>query len=541
MSGQMKAGESMPDNLPPHDQITPLAAQLSAIIGADRVSLSPERRALFSQDIWQAAARPVDIVARPADTQTLANAVRLATGAGLAVLPRGGGMSYSGGYVTDRGPALLLDLSDMDRILSIDAANMRVTVEAGCTWKSLHAALTPLGLRTPFWGPLSGISSTIGGGLSQQNAFFGAGLYGTTSESVIGLRVVLADGAIMTTGARRPEDGHPFYRFYGPDLTGLFSGDTGALAIKAEITLRLMPLPPHEGYISFSFAGRDQCLAALADVARSGIAVETCAFDPVLARVRMKRASMLADIKALGNVMAKQKSILGGMREAARIALAGRSFIPDVAWSVHLTVEGRSSAAVEADLTALRAIAQHHQGTEVENTIPKVLRAQPFTPLNNVLGPEGERWVPVHGIVAMGDAIAAQTAVEQALAVLDGAFSAAGVTVGYMLTTLSTNGFLIEPVFFWPEAREALHEATVEPGILARLPVHAANPDATALVARARKAVVAALQPFGAAHFQVGRTYPLAQDADPAAFALLRAVKSILDPDNRINPGVLGL
>ncbi|GGE86434.1 FAD-binding oxidoreductase [Niveispirillum cyanobacteriorum] len=531
----------MPDNLPPHDPITGLTADISAAIGADRVSLSPERRALFSQDIWSKAPHPVDIVVTPTDTQSLAHAVRLAAAAGLAVLPRGGGMSYTGGYVGAAPPALLIDMSAMDRVLSIDPDNMRVTVEAGCTWKALHAALSPLGLRTPFWGPLSGISSTVGGGLSQQNAFFGAGLYGTTSESIIGLRVVLSDGTMLTTGARRPQDGNPFYRFYGPDLTGLFCGDCGALGIKAEITLRLMPLPAHEGYLSFSFGERDQCLAALADVVRSGIAAETCAFDPALARVRMKRASMLSDVKALGNVIAKQKSIMGGVREAARIALAGRSFIPDECWSLHLTVEGRSAAAVEADLTALRAIGRRHQGAEVENTIPKVLRAQPFTPLNNVLGPAGERWVPVHGIVAPGDAIAAQAAVEEALATMAVELTDACVTIGYMLTSMSTNSFLIEPVFFWPEAREALHEATVEPGILSRLPLQAPNPTVTALVARARKAVVTALQPFGAAHFQVGRTYPLSQDSDPAAFALLRAIKASIDPDHRINPGVLGL
>lgn len=531
----------MPDTLPTGAPSAPLLADLAAAIGPDRVSLSPERRALFSQDIWAGAAHPVDIVATPADVHALAATMRLADAAGLAVLPRGGGMSYTGGYVSDQGPALLLDLSSMNRVLSVDAANMRVTVEAGCTWKTLHEALTPLGLRTPFWGPLSGISSTVGGGLSQQNAFFGAGLYGTTSESVIGLRVVLADGAVLITGARRPQDGQPFYRFYGPDLTGLFCGDCGALGVKAEITLRLMPLPVHEAYLSFSFAGRDQCLDALADVARSGIAAETCAFDPELARVRMKRASLLADVKALGNVIARQKSILSGVREAARIALAGRSFIPDASWSLHLAVEGRSAAAVAADLAILRAIARRHQGVEVENTIPKVLRAQPFTPLNNVLGPGGERWVPVHGIVALADARAAQDAVEAAFAAMGGELTAAGVTVGFMLTTLSTNGFLIEPVFFWPEARAALHEATVEPGMLSRLPRHDPNPAATAVVARARKAAVAALQTFGAAHFQVGRAYPLTQDIDPAALALLRAVKDGLDPHGRINPGVLGL
>lgn len=523
------------------ETLAPLARSLVQALGPDALVLADDRRILFSQDIWTRAATPVDLVIVPRDKQALATAVTLAAAAGVTLLPRGGGMSYTAGYVSEATPAALLDLSAMNRVLSVDAANMRVTVEAGCTWKTLYETLRPLGLRTPFWGPLSGLSSTVGGGLSQQNAYFSAGTYGTTSESVIGLTVVLADGTLLTTGARRPQDGQPFYRFYGPDLRGLFSGDCGAFGIKAEITLRLIPLPAHEGYLSFSFADRDPWLAALADMARSGIPADTCGFDPELARLRLKRASLLSDVKALGNVIAKQKSLLGGVKEAAKIALAGRSFIPDESYSLHLAVEGRGEAAVAADLAALRAIAARHGGREVENTIPKVLRAQPFTPLNNVLGPGGERWVPVHGIVAMGDAQAAFAAVEAVFAGLKPEFDAMGVTFGYMLTCMSTNGFLIEPVFFWPEARDSLHEATVEPGMLARLPTLPANPAATALVARARKAVIAALQPFGAAHFQVGRTYPLAQDADPAAFALLRAVKAVVDPQGRLNPGATGL
>ena len=89
----------------------------------------------------------------------------------------------------------------------------------------------------------------------------GAGHYGTSSESVVALTVVLADGSILRTGARGPDGDTPFYRHYGPDLTGLFCGDSGVFGVKAEIVLRLIKNPPaHEGYASFSFAtGRKTC------------------------------------------------------------------------------------------------------------------------------------------------------------------------------------------------------------------------------------------------------------------------------------------
>ena len=79
---------------------------------------------------------------------------------------------------------------------------------------------------------MSGLVSKIGGGLSQLNAMFGGGQYGTSSESVVALTVVLSDGRILCTGARRPDEdgsseGLPFYRHDGPDLAGPFCGGWG--------------------------------------------------------------------------------------------------------------------------------------------------------------------------------------------------------------------------------------------------------------------------------------------------------------------------
>jgi len=154
----------------------------------------------------------------------------------------------------------------MNKILEINADDMYVTVQAGVTWQQLYAALQPLGLRTPFWGPLSGLTSTIGGGLSQNNAFFGAGTHGPSTDSVTGLTVVLADGRIVKTGTGGTKNAKPFWRQYGPDLTGLFLSDAGALAYKAEATLRLIPLPEAEDWASFEFETRDDWAHAHRDL-----------------------------------------------------------------------------------------------------------------------------------------------------------------------------------------------------------------------------------------------------------------------------------
>lgn len=70
----------------------------------------------------------------------------------------------------------------MNRVVEINTDEMNVIVEAGCTWKALHEALAPLGVQTPYWGPLSGAYATVGGALSQNSLFHGSGVGGTAAE-----------------------------------------------------------------------------------------------------------------------------------------------------------------------------------------------------------------------------------------------------------------------------------------------------------------------------------------------------------------------
>jgi FAD/FMN-containing dehydrogenase len=388
---------------------------------------------------------------------------------------------------------------------------------------------------------LSGLASSIGGGLSQNNAFFGAGHYGPTADSVTSVTVVLANGDTVRTGTAGAANGTPFFRHYGPDLTGIFLGDCGALGIKTEATFRLIRAPAHEAHVSFSFSAKEPCARAMSAIAREGLASELFGFDPTLAKLRLKRASLLADAGTLVKVMGAQKSLLEGIKAGAKIALAGRSFLEDGDYSIHAVAEGRSVAGVEHDVARMRAVISEHGGVEVENTIPKVIRATPFTPLNNVLGPGGERWAPVHGIVAHSVAEACWSAIDALFATHQKRSDELGVLTGYLITTLSTNGFLIEPVFYWPEARTEIHETTMEASFLAKLPRHDDNPAATAHVAQLRKRIVEIFESFGAAHFQVGRAYPLLASRTPQTGDLLRSIKAALDPQQIMNPGALGL
>ncbi|MEO1575185.1 MAG: FAD-binding oxidoreductase, partial [Pseudomonadota bacterium] len=130
-----------------------LTDALTDIVGTEHVLTDEPTRALYSQDIYSRG-RPVDVVVRPNDTASLAAVIAAATHAGRAVIPRGGGMSYTGGYLATESGSVLVDMARMNRVLEINREDMTVTVECGCTWQALHEALKGTGLRTPFWGTL---------------------------------------------------------------------------------------------------------------------------------------------------------------------------------------------------------------------------------------------------------------------------------------------------------------------------------------------------------------------------------------------------
>ncbi len=509
-----------------------LVARLVALLGPDAVRTDAESCDFYTQDVFSRGPRALAVV-RPGDTASLAAAVRLATDAGVVVVPRGGGMSYTSGYVPRDAGAVMVDLTAMDRILAIDPVDMTVTVEAGCTWAKLHEALKPLKLRPPFWGTLSGRYATIGGGMSQNGVFWGA-RHGAATDSAIRFDVVLADGSVAGTGSA-------FFRPFGPDLTGVFAADTGALGIKATVTLRLVREAAHCGFASFSFPTAQAVLGALSDVAREGLASEAFAFDPFLQSQRMKRESLGSDARALLGVMRAQGSLLGALKEGAKVVVAGRGFLDGVPYSAHFTTEGRTRRSAEDDRAEIVRLAVAHGGSEVDATIPKVMRANPFGPVNSMLGPDGERWVPVHGIVPHSRAAATVAAI---LALYDAhaaAMAEHAIGAGYMFVAVGTTGMLIEPVFFWPDATEALHRASVEPAHLARLKGFPANPAARQLVETLRHGVIALFAAVPAVHFQIGRTYPYTASLDPGALALMRAIKRHVDPRGLMNPGSLGL
>lgn len=442
-------------------------------------------------------------------------------------------MSYTGGYVYSDGDFVLVDTSALDAIIAINPVDMTVTVEAGCTWAKLHDTLKPMGLRCPSWGTLSGLRAAVGGGMSQNGTFWGA-RNGSVVDSALSFDVVLADGRIVSTGS-------DFFRPFGPDLTGLFAADTGAFGVKARVTLRLLREATAFAYGSFSLPDHAGLLGSMSEIAREGLAAESFAFDPYLQSQRMKRDSLAKDAKSLLNMMKSQGSAWKALKEGAKVVTAGRSFLKDVPFSLHTIAEGRHSQAVDAEMTEIGKIVDAYGGTAIENSIPKILRANPFPPPNSMLGPDGERWVPVHGFLPHSRLVEAWERIEALYAENANVMTRLDVNAGAMLAAVSRSACLIEPVFFWPDAMNPLHRAAVEPDHLKKLKGFPEGLEARALVAELRAGIIAIFRSLEATHLQIARTYPLKASLDPAAWDILSALKRAVDPKGLMNPGSLGL
>lgn len=487
----------------------------------------------YAHDIYSRGADLAAVV-RPHNKEQLSAAVKVATDTGHAVVPRGGGMSYTGGYTADAPDAVLFDLAHMNRILFVDDVDMTVTVEAGCTWATLRERLAPKGLRPPMWGTLSGLKATVGGGMSQNGIFWGTGRHGTAVQSCSALEVVLADGTLLKLGKDHT-------RPYGPDLTGLFLADTGALGIKATVTLKLIRDADFHGYASFAFDDHASWFAAACEIERRNIASECFGFDPYLNAIRMKRDSLTSDAKQLVGMMKKQGGVMKALKEGAKVVMAGRDFLKDANFSLHVLAEGRIQAAADADIADARRIVEHYGGREVENTIPKIIRANPFGPLNSILGPDGERWAPIHGLLPHSKATACFEAFDTLFDEHVDAMDELGVHYGTLIANVGQAGMVIEPCLYWPDARNALIEDTIEDAHLKKVPKLKDNPEAWELAKSLKARIVDIFFEHGAAHFQIGRTYRYRDSLEPRADALLQAIKREVDPRGLMNPGSLGL
>lgn len=485
----------------------------------------------YAQDV-ASAGHALLAVLRPSSCDQLAALVRAMGQANIAMIARGGGLSYTSAFLANRNGCVLIDTHRLNQIVEINAEDRYVVAECGVTWAQLFEALAPLGLRTPYFGPLSGLEATLGGTLSQGSVFLGSGQHGSVGDSVLSLEVLGADGMVLTTGAAAAPNTTPFFRYFGPDLTGLFIGDAGSLGIKLRVSLRLIDAPKHCDFLSWQFTTPEHLFQAMSELTRAGLASECFAFDPLLAEMRMKRASIAEDAGTMAKVVKRQ-----GLLSGAKLALRGRNFLDTRCYSIHAVIEAASKGALAEQVKRARALVRN--GEEIPGSIPRALRAALFVPPNTMLGPAGERWLPVHGIVPHSQAATCFEALKAMQKEETDSLNEHQIRIGYLYAAVAAQGTLIEPVLYWPDSHTRYHRRRVEQSHRQRIGEPKANPEARSEAFRLRQRAADILRNHGAVHFQLGKFYSYRRGRNPATLALLDAIKDHLDPQGLFNPGSL--
>jgi FAD/FMN-containing dehydrogenase len=515
---------------------------LARIVGSDAVLTGIGQRIFFATDIASQGVA-AEAVVRVADAKALSEVVRACTQAGRIVIPRGGGFSYTGGYTPARERTVMIDMRPMNRIVEINTQDMYVVVEAGCTWERLYTALKEKGVRTPYFGPMSGYRATVGGALSQGSLFLGSTEFGVVADSVLGLEVVLADGGILRTGSwASTEDVPPFFRHYGPDPTGLFLSDTGSMGFKTRAVLRLIPFPPAQAYGTFAFEAHGPALAALSEIGRAALAAECYCWDPFfVARVMAAGGGTKEDLTYLLNVVKAGSGLIDGVTAAARMALAGKRALAGNRWLLHVVIDDFSAAGAAARLKLLRAIARKAGGSEISPSAPRTLRGTPFTDFNTEERRTLVRNLPINSISPHSRAPAVASDVYAYLAENAAEMSRLGLECGVIFFAIGAQAVCIEPLIYWEDPEHALHDRIAETSDTAALSSYAEHLEATQCAFKLRAGLKAIFRRNGCAHVQIGRTYPWAETREPNLLSLVRAFKHVVDPDDLVNRGSLGL
>lgn len=214
----------------------------------------------FGHDELSSIRRMPEALILPANREEVSQILAYANQHCVPVTPRGQGTGLVGGAVPVQG-GVLLDLSGMNRILSLDEENLTLTLEPGVLLMDVIEYVETRGFYYP---PNPGEkSATIGGNVSTNAGGMSAVKYGVTRDYVLGLEVVLADGRIVQLGGAVAKNSS------GYALKDLIVGSEGTLGVVTRITLRLLPLPPFSISLLVPFPDLPTAIDAVPDIIKS--------------------------------------------------------------------------------------------------------------------------------------------------------------------------------------------------------------------------------------------------------------------------------
>ncbi len=239
-----------------------IASELAGILGAEAViSAEDELIAYESDGLTGYRVKPLFVVL-PSTTEQVSQVVKICNREKVPFVPRGAGTGLSGGALPSR-EGIVISLSKMNRILKVDIPNRVVVAEPGVVNISVTNAVSGEGFYyAP--DPSSQIVCTIGGNVAENSGGVHCLKYGVTTNHVLGVEMVLSDGAVVTLGGFAPES-------LGYDLLSLVVGSEGLLGIVTKVFLRIIKKPQMVKTLFASFERIEDAGASVSAIISSGV------------------------------------------------------------------------------------------------------------------------------------------------------------------------------------------------------------------------------------------------------------------------------
>ncbi len=293
-----------------------LLKELTRIVGRDNILSSRKDLLAYSYDSTSLQKTP-EVILFPRSTADVSVIMKAAHREKIPVTARGAGTNLSGGTIPEHG-GIILEMSRMNRILSIDTANRRAVVQPGVVNLDLQNALAPFDFVFPP-DPASQKTSTLGGNVGENAGGPHCLKHGVTSKYVYGMEVVLADGEVINVGGNVEDN--PGY-----DLRGLLIGSEGILGIVTSMILHIVPKPETSRTLLVIFDTLEKASQTVSDIISAGIipgALEL--LDKTLCQVIEQGASagyptdaeavLLVELEGLDDSLERQIKDISGICE----------------------------------------------------------------------------------------------------------------------------------------------------------------------------------------------------------------------------------
>jgi len=240
----------------------PIVKQFEAVVGKNGVVQRREELITYECDGLTSYRQRPAVVVLPRTTQQVAEVVKICDRNSIPFIARGAGTGLSGGALPIENCVLIVTAL-MRQILSVDLENQQVVVQPGVINNWVTQTVSGAGFYyAP--DPSSQIICSIGGNVAENSGGVHCLKYGVTTNHVLGLKLVLPNGAIADVGGQIPE-------MPGYDLTGVFVGSEGTLGIATEITLKILKTAQSICVLLADFTSVEAAGAAVSDIISAGI------------------------------------------------------------------------------------------------------------------------------------------------------------------------------------------------------------------------------------------------------------------------------